>query len=361
MSPVHRVLITAGVVAVVAAAGVAATGVFGGGGGDATAAAPRGPAATATVERTTLTRSEIVAGTLGYGDAVAVAAPQRAGILTQLPGEGEVLERGDPVYSVDERKVPLFYGTTPLYRTLVDGLAGNDVEMLEANLAALGYGGFTVDTEYTARTAEAVVAWQEDQGREPTGTVAVGDAVVAPGARRVAEVEATIGTAPAGDLLTWTGTERIISVDLQVRYEDLVAQGRAATVTLPDGTQVPAQVSSVGTAAAAAEPGDGGQGGAVGEVEEATLPVLLSVTDQAKLGRYQAAPVDVTLTAETRENVLAVPVNALVARTGGGYAVQAVTGGDVEHVPVTLGMFADGLVEISGEGVTEGMKVGVPR
>ena len=357
MSSVRRVLITAGVVAVAAAAGVTATGAFGGGGGDATAAAPRGPAATATVERATLTRSEIVAGTLGYGDAVPVAATQRAGILTQLPGEGEVLERGDPVYSVDERAVPLFYGTTPLYRTLVDGLDGNDVEMLEANLAALGYGGFTVDTEYTARTAEAVVAWQEDQGREPTGTVAVGDAVVAPGARRVAEVEATIGTAPAGDILTWTGTERIIAVDLAVRHEDLVAQGSAATVTLPDGTQVPAQVSSVGTAAAAAEPGDGAQG----EAGEATLPVLLSVQDQAKLGRYQAAPVDVTLTAETRENVLAVPVNALVARTGGGYAVQVVTGGDVEHVPVTLGMFADGLVEISGEGVAEGMKVGVPR
>jgi peptidoglycan hydrolase-like protein with peptidoglycan-binding domain len=355
VSSLRRVLITAGVVAVAAAAGVAATGVLGGGSGDATAAAPRGPAGTATVERTTLTRNEIVPGTLGFGDAVAVRAPGPAGILTQLPGEGAVLERGDAVYSLDERKVPLFYGATPLYRALTDGAEGGDVAVLEENLAALGYGGFTVDTEYTARTAEAVAAWQEDQGREPTGTVSVGDAVVAPGPRRVAEVAATIGTALGGDILTWSGTERIVSVDLDVRYEDLVRAGVAATVRLPDGTEVAAQVSSVGNAAVAAAPGE------ENTAEEATLPVLLSVQDQAKLGRYQAAPVDVTLTAETRENVLAVPVNALVARKGGGYAVQVVTGGDVEHVPVTLGMFADGLVEISGEGVTEGMKVGVPR
>jgi hypothetical protein len=348
----RKFLITAGVVAVAAAGGVVATGVLDGG-GDATAAPPRGPAGTATVEQATLTRTEIVDGTLGYGDAVPVTAPGRAGILTQLPGEGDVLERGDPVYSVDERKVPLLYGTTPLYRTLTDGLDGNDVRVLEENLTALGYGGFTVDTEYTAQTALAVSAWQEDLGREPTGTVAVGDVVVASGARRVAEVEAGIGTAPGGPVLTWTGTERIVSVDLDVRYEDLVKEGVAATVTLPDGADVPAKVSGVGTAAVAPEPGE--EGG------EPTLPVRLSVTDQAKLGRYQAAPVDVTFTAETRENVLAVPVNALVARKGGGYAVQVVTGSGVEQLPVTLGMFANGLVEISGDGVTAGLKVGVPR
>ena len=91
------------------------------------------------------------------------------------------------------------------------------------------------------------------------------------------------------------------------------------------------------------------------------MPVTLSVKDQKKLGRYQAAPVEVTLAAESRQDVLAVPVNALVARKGGGYAVQAVTASGVEYRPVKLGLFADAMVEISGDGIVEGLKVGIPQ
>lgn len=68
------------------------------------------------------------------------------------------------------------------------------------------------------------------------------------------------------------------------------------------------------------------------------------------------------LKAESREDVLAVPVNALLAQQGGGYAVE-VTGADgtTRRKPVTLGMFADGKVEVSGKGIKEGLDVGVPR
>jgi len=55
--------------------------------------------------------------------------------------------------------------------------------------------------------------------------------------------------------------------------------------------------------------------------------------------------------------VLSVPVEALVARPGGGYAV--VTGG--RYLPVKTGLFAGGYVEISGAGVVAGLTVGVPR
>lgn len=374
--PVRTSLVALAVVVVAAASGLAATGALGSDGGGSAAAAPSGPARTAKVEKATLTRTETVDGTLGYGEATAVRAPgsgtpaedggqggapagratagDGSGVLTQLPGEGQVIRRGDPVYSVDERRVPLLYGSTPLYRTLDVGAEGGDVQVLERNLAALGHTGFTVDREYTSGTAEAVRAWQEDLGREETGTVAPGDAVVAPGARRVAEVKASIATVPSGDVLTWTGTTRLVSVDLDVRYEDLVDEGTEATVALPDGTRVNAVVADVGNAATARPAQeDGGSDGA-------TLPVELTVRDQEQLGRYQAAPVDVTLAAETRRDVLAVPVNALVARQGGGYAVQVVTDGGVEYRPVRLGMFADGRVEVSGAGVTEGLDVGVP-
>ncbi|WP_181791630.1 peptidoglycan-binding domain-containing protein, partial [Streptomyces phytophilus] len=322
---------------------------------------------------------------LGYGPATAVraaapappatgsgaASPEDAqsdgaseagsGVVTWLPDAGDVVERGAAVYSIDEARVPLLYGSTPLYRTLDVGAEGKDVQMLEANLAALGHSGFTADDTYTDGTASAVESWQEDLGREQTGTVATGDAVVAAGARRIADVQAVRGSAPSGDILTWTGTERIVTVDLEVQYEDLVDEGTGAAVELPDGTTVDAEVTDVGTAAAA-EPSDSGGGDpGSGAGTEATLPVTLAVGKQKKLGRYEAAPVDVTVTAETREDVLAVPINALVALREGGYALETVGAKGIAYVPVELGIFAGGMVEVAGDGVTAGMVVGVPK
>ncbi|MFD5702346.1 peptidoglycan-binding protein [Streptomyces lasiicapitis] len=371
-------LIVLAATAVAGAGGIAATGALGGDGTGSAAADPTQPARTATVEERTLTRGETVDGTLGYGEASPVRAgaggagdsgadagtpegansPASEGTLTWLPTEGTEIRRGDTAYSADEQKVPLLYGSTPLYRTLDVGAEGDDVELLEKNLTALGHTGFTVDEEYTSGTAEAVRDWQEDLGREGTGKVAPGDAVVASGARRVAEVKSSRGDTASGEVLTWTGTERKVTVDLEAKYEDLVEEGAKATVALPDGTEAEARVTDIGNAATA-EPteGDDSQGGADG----ATLPVELTVKEQKRLGRYQAAPVDVTLAAESREDVLAVPVSALVARKGGGYAVQAVTGSGVEYRPVELGMFANGMVEVSGDGITEGLKVGIPK
>ncbi|MFF2940933.1 peptidoglycan-binding protein [Streptomyces niveus] len=372
--PLRASLITLAALTVVAAGGVGATGVLGGDGGESAEAAPSRPAKSATVEKTTLTRSETVDGALGYGEATTVQAPAAGGsggsrdtstaaqggdtgTVTWLPDVGDEIERGESVYSADERKSVLLYGSTPLYRTLGVGSEGKDVTMLERNLAALGHTGFTVDAEYTESTADAVRAWQEDLGREETGEVAPDDAVVASGARRVAEVKSARGAALSGDVLTWTGTERVVTVDLEVRHEGLVKDGTKATVALPDGTVVDAKVTGIGAAATAA-PSEGGEDTSA---EDATLRVELTVKDQKKLGRYQAAPVDVTLTAERRADVLAVPVNALIARQGGGYAVQVITDDGVENRPVELGLFADGLVEVSGSGITEGLRVGVPQ
>ena len=64
------------------------------------------------------------------------------------------------------------------------------------------------------------------------------------------------------------------------------------------------------------------------------------------------------LAQETRRDVLAVPVNALVARRGGGYGVELA--GSRRIVPVEAGMFADGYVEVSGGGIREGTRVVVP-
>lgn len=358
--PLRIALTLLAALGVTAVAVAAATGAFGGGDTEGTeSGAPSGPAKTATVQRTDLTRSDTLDGTLGYGDSVPVQAAGQ-GVLTWLPSAGDTVRRGQAVYRLNEQEVPLLYGATPLYRTLDVDAEGRDVEVLEKNLAALGYTGFTVDDTYTEGTADAVRDWQKDLGREETGRVGAGDAVVAAGARRVAEVQGTLGAPAGGTVLTWTGTVRTVTVELDVKDEDLVSgDDTKATVKLPDGSTVEAEVSEVGTAVTAAAETGGAQ--SAGTAADPTVPVTLTVDDQKKLGRYQAAPVDVDFEAETRENVLAVPVEALVALREGGYAVERVTAAGSEYLAVDTGMFAGGMVEVSGAGITEGLKVGVPK
>lgn len=256
-------IVACAVVVAVAAAG-AASGVFGGGDDKTEASAPSGPPATTKVKRTTLTSSQTVDGQLGYGDTAAVQAPASAGsaqsdgaaqggggagsgIVTWMPSDGDTITRGKPVYKVNQQSVPLLYGSVPLYRTLKPGSTGSDVKMLEKNLRALGYRGFTADDTYDYDTATAVEKWQKKLGRSQTGEVGVGDALVASGARRVAKAELAIGDTLAGDVLTWTGVDRVISVDLPVQYADLAKKGGDTTVTLPDNTTVTAAVTDIGT------------------------------------------------------------------------------------------------------------------
>ena len=69
---------------------------------------------------------------------------------------------------------------------------------------------------------------------------------------------------------------------------------------------------------------------------------------------------DVFVTSEVSENVLYVPVNALVALAEGGYAVEVLSSGEQIYISVEIGVFTDGFVEIVGN-IEEGQEVIVPR
>jgi hypothetical protein len=88
------------------------------------------------------------------------------------------------------------------------------------------------------------------------------------------------------------------------------------------------------------------------------VTVTVTVADQPALAAD--APVEVRLVARERADVLAVPVVALLALDGDRYGVEVVDGGSVRVVPVEVGLFAQGQVEISGAGIAEGVTVSVP-
>ncbi|MBO0694249.1 MAG: hypothetical protein J2P58_15195, partial [Acidimicrobiaceae bacterium] len=94
-----------------------------------------------------------------------------------------------------------------------------------------------------------------------------------------------------------------------------------------------------------------------------TITVDVAPSDPAATGTWDQAPVQVTITTANVANALVVPVSALLAQAGGGYAVEMVDVAGVDHlVPVSLGLFddADGLVQITSSGLSPGEKVAVP-
>ena len=119
-------------------------------------------------------------------------------------------------------------------------------------------------------------------------------------------------------------------------------------VRLPGGKRIPGTVASVGTAASSDSGGGGGGGSAQVEV---------AVTPKGSTDGLDGAPVSVYVTRQKAENVLAVPVGALLALAEGGYGVE--TEADHKLVPVETGLFADGQVEVRGS-LRPGLKVVVP-
>jgi hypothetical protein len=344
------------VAAVVAAGGVAAVAALRAGGDGGGGRSPGLPPSTAKVARQTLSDTQTEDGRLGYGPTMA-ATNQAKGTITWLPESGDRITRGHRLYEVDGDPVVLMYGSKPSYRPLRIGTEGSDVERFEKNLSALGYDGFTVDGEYTADTAEAVREWQDDIGAAETGTLDVGRVAFADGPVRVEAVAAHPGepAAPGKKVLDYTGTTQAVTVELDTADQRLAKKGARVEVTLPEGPPVAAKIDEVTTVI---EPG--GQGEDPTTKVEVTI-WLSSARAKKAAARFALASADVEFTAGQRENVLTVPVSALVALREGGFGVEVVKGSASSYVPVETGMFADGKVEVSGPGIAEGALVGVPK
>ena len=227
-----------------------------------------------------------------------------------------------------------------------------DIELLRENLAALGFKG---------GAAEVIRRWQQKAGRSATGLVEPGHIVVAPGPVRVADHLAEAGAVvysrldgqnammPSGNssnqIVRYTGTERIVKVSLDLADHDYARPGDAVTVTLPTNVKVAGVINHVSTVFD----------------KDGKADAEIDIPMQQALGSLEAASVDVEFVVGKRADVLAVPVAALLALPGGGYGVEVVEGSAVRVVPVVTGLFASGNVEISGEGITAGVIVRVPK
>ncbi|GGN09082.1 peptidoglycan-binding protein [Lentzea pudingi] len=305
--------------------------------------APTPAPKTVAVVKTDLSDVREFKATLGFGASQEVTG-RRPGTLTWLPAPGRSVDRGAALYKVDNRPVWLFFGETPLWRKLDKaGLKGPDVKIVKDNLGALGYRLGGAPDELTQATVDAVKRWQKAEKAEESGVLDPGDVVVLPGKVRVEAVTAKLSASGEGPLMSVTATGKAVDASIDARQASVFTKGLKVTVVLPNGTETTGTVRSVSTEAKSEKNGNG----------EDVPVIAVDVGLDTEAGEFDSGPVRLRLTSTARKGVLTVPVTALLALREGGYAVQTAQG----LVAVKTGLFAGGLVEISGGGVSEGMQV----
>jgi hypothetical protein len=361
---------------------------------DATALAP--------VTRQSLSQQTTVDGTLGYSGSYTVVVPsgagssaasgsssngsspsgqgQSAGTFTWLPADGQVVSQGQRLYSVENLPVVLLYGSVPVYRSLSEGMTGTDVQQLNSDLVALGdtsKADLDPSSDYFgSETATALEKLQSDLGLTQTGILPLGQAVFLPTAVRVGNVSATLGTQaqPGAPVLTGTSdTRQAVAQAGPTELPDM-SVGAHVTITLPDNQTTTGVVTSIGTTASSTSSGSGsGSSGSSGSSNSSspssssapatTVNVDIRLGHPAVAGTIDQAPITVNITTSTVNNVLAVPIEALISEPS-GYGVEVAGPHGTRHiVPVSLGLFDDtaGLVQVSGNGLAAGQQVVVPK
>jgi hypothetical protein len=334
------------------------------------------PTSLATVARRDLSSQTQVNATLGYGGDYSVVN-QAQGTITALPAIGHGVSQGQVLYEVNGAPVVLLYGSTPAYRTLSEGtspsdVTGPDVAELNTNLVALGYATAAEipagSDEFSWWTKYGVEKLQTALGVTVNGTLTLGQAVFLPSAVRITALgtPTVLGAAaqPGSAILIASSTSRQVSIALDASDQSEVATGDKVRIVLPNNKISAGVISSVGTVATTPSADDSsGSPSDTGSAATPTITVLVRPTDPAATGTWDQAPVTVTITTATVHDALVVPVDALIALAGGGYAVEIV-GTDAAHslVSVTLGTFddADGLVQVTSSSLSVGQHVVVP-
>jgi hypothetical protein len=159
---------------------------------------------------------------------------------------------------------------------------------------------------------------------------------------------------PGQPVLTATSTDRVVLLPVPVDQAFRLHVSDPVTITLPDAhTTTRGTVSAVSAVAQQADQQNG-------RPTTSTVDVTVTLADPAAAGDYVSAPVSVAVVTASVRGVLTVPVTALVASPGGGFAVTLVGSDGRRQVPVSAGLFADTQVEVTGDGLAEGATVEVP-
>jgi hypothetical protein len=165
--------------------------------------------------------------------------------------------------------------------------------------------------------------------------------------------------ASAQAILQTTSTNLVVTVALDATKQSEAVLGAPVTVQMPDGSTLDGKITAVSPVAQTSSSSSGssasGSGGS-SSTPSATVPITITLRNSRHVSGLDQAAVSVNFQQQKAKNVLSVPVSALLATAGGGYAVQQAS---APHglIPVTPGLFAAGYVQISGAKIYSGLQV----
>lgn len=314
---------------------------------------------TVTVAAGDLTLETTARGKLQFASQVEVVATT-SGVLTEIPVTGTQLGAGSVVYRVDEKPVFMLSGAMPAWRDFTAGMEpGVDIEQLERNLQSFGYLSVEPSQEFNWYTKWALHAWTDSVGLKPEQSLSKDQVLFSSQPLVVSKTEKQLGDrVAAGDtLFSATGSTKEVLALLGPAEAELSPVGTPVTIELPNGTSTTGKVTSVG----AAEETKSEDPNATSEL---LLPVRVSLDDQAAASSLSLVSVKLSFGKVLREGVLTVPVDALVPVDQETFALELPRSSpkaEREFLPVEVGTFASGSVEVSGKGVREGLEVTVPK
>lgn len=271
------------------------------------------------------------------------------GEIVFLPGPAQVIEKlaapGDPT------------GSGVVSIASGDSAYGIDILQLEEALVALGHdadGSLVADGYYTLETNQAVRDFQVAAGLETDGIINLGEIIFLPGEVRITTQLATKGSSigQGTPVLGISLSEKVVYMALPADDQGVLGVGDPVTVEMPDNTLAPATVVYVSQTATLGQ----------NEWDPATFEVCIELDDPSVAAGLDEAPVDVIIVSDSVENVIAIPVSALVALLEGGYAVELDTGdGQVQLIAVDVGFFSsNNMIEIVSGAIEPGDRVLVP-
>lgn len=388
-------------------------------------AAPNASQITVPVEKKALSSKVVGRGDASFDGAVNVRV-ETSGLTTpavvtgKVPTVGSTITEGKALLEITGRPVIGLAGVLPMYRSLSPGSKGPDVLQLEQTLDRLGLDPGTVDDEYDTDTSQAVERLYEKAGydapepdqqlsgsvdaakkqvdaaknqlRQATSQLKAAkdakakDTSVQQGAvddaeenladaqeaeneaefkagtplpvseivyvktlpRRVDDVKVERGGTVNGVVMSASGAALVVTVKVDAETAARLKANMAASLDLGDGTAVAAKVRRVTK--------NGNQ------YDVVVAPNALTA---AQIALLRDANVRVTIPVKsTAGKVLAVPVAALSSGSDGGSRVEVLRNGQVELIPVKVGLSADGFVQVTAAGdakLSEGDQVVVGR